>query len=305
MASQCPICKSEDSRDYQFNGEKRSYPFNGKSFSYKVCNTCELIYSDPLPNEDDLNEFYGKHFAYEAYERIKVFKKSQARSRADDLRGEFKLTGFKRILDVGAGHGYFVEALGSKGDEALGFDISASPSLRQLTSGKVYYLPKIDALEEKDFDLITMWHTLEHVPRPYPFMEEVVKRVKPGGKVLVAVPNARAKGLKTSGYIWNWFQEPYIHPLHFNADNLGLFMEKNGMKVVKTITRDTWDSNLGDSLPLFRKPKNVLVNTMPKSWAFYIHQSYRLVWTVITKSIRPLRSKDNGAELIVIAQKPG
>ncbi len=118
-----------------------------------------------------------------------------------------ELDGQERVADIGCGEGYVLGKINSK--ELVGFDISET-ALKRASSVKRAKLVKGNAEElpfsDSYFDAVLCSETLEHTQHPRKVLEELSRVVKPGGKLVVSVPN-----------------EPFINKIKSLIWNLGLF----------------------------------------------------------------------------------
>lgn len=154
------------------------------------CCACRHVYLSPRPTQDAITEAYGRPDAYAQWlvdeEGRRVMWEKRIR------RVERFATG-GQALDVGAGTGAFLHGLSQTGRwQVEGTEISGHAV--ELASQRYGIELRHGALAEVDlpsdhFDLVTLWHVLEHVPDVRSTLETVVRIVKPGGVVVIAVPN--------------------------------------------------------------------------------------------------------------------
>lgn len=113
-----------------------------------------------------------------------------------------------RLLDFGCGTGHLLKRL-CEHFEAYGYDGSAEArSLCRLTAPDAVVLEEWQSLPEAHFDVIISLHTLEHLPQPRPVMEQLVRRLAPGGLLLFVVPNPGGLGHRMKGRRWFAFRDP-------------------------------------------------------------------------------------------------
>lgn len=97
----------------------------------------------------------------------------------------------KDVLEIGFGRGFLIKSLVDQGARAVGFDPSQGPSefLKDLDA-ELHYKP-FDAglLGDRKFDLIVHCCVMEHLPDPVSFAKDILKALKPGGKVVFSVPD--------------------------------------------------------------------------------------------------------------------
>ena len=113
-----------------------------------------------------------------------------------------------RLLDFGCGTGHLLKRL-SEHFEAYGYD--ASPEARsvcRLTAPDAVVLEEWESLPAQHFDAIVSLHTLEHLPHPRPVMEQLARRLTPGGLFLFVVPNPGGIGHRMKGRKWFAYRDP-------------------------------------------------------------------------------------------------
>jgi SAM-dependent methyltransferase len=138
-----------------------------------------------------------------------------------------------RVLDVGAGPGRLVAALGEAGYVARGIEPSRrSAALAQRASRAV---ERRDLFEHADsqLDAIVMWHVLEHLDAPAAALARVRGWLRPGGLMLIGVPNLASLQSEIAGDQWLHLDAPR-HRIHFTADGLRRLLVRSGFEVVRT-----------------------------------------------------------------------
>ncbi len=128
-----------------------------------------------------------------------------------------------RVLDAGAGRGRLVESLVAAGFEATGIDPaprSTSPRVRQATIGEH---------SDSRLDAAVLWHVLEHLEDPLAALSRVAGWLRPGGVVLVAVPNLGSVQAGVAGDAWLHLDVPR-HRVHFTAHGLRALFGRAGVE---------------------------------------------------------------------------
>lgn len=191
------------------------------------CLGCSLVATHPQPER--LQERYGEGY-YAGWtgsgRRAKLWE-----SRLALLQG---VVGSGRLLDVGCGSGEFLAAARAAGFDASGTEFSAA-ARRLMKGGPVYERP---AAAPGLFDVVTMWHVLEHTPSPRAVLGEVREKLKPGGRLVLAVPNVdshwfdlvyRCVKLKRNPLYAPDNKEPHL--FHFSTRTLGRYLAECGFAV--------------------------------------------------------------------------
>jgi SAM-dependent methyltransferase len=160
------------------------------------CARCDFRHIDPLPCEDELKKFYDGTF-YES-ERPDYFAKMEEDKEWWMLRYrhyyellEAHAPG-RRILDIGSGPGYFLEAGAGRGWQVLGFEPSRMACdytrVRGLKVEQGLFSAR-DARAHGLFDVISLSMVLEHVRDPIGLIEDARSLLVPGGLLLLISPN--------------------------------------------------------------------------------------------------------------------
>lgn len=140
-----------------------------------------------------------------------------------------------RLLDAGAGRGRFVAAALAAGYDAFGIE----PSARGAGAAAALGLPVRRAgIEEADLpagtvDVVTLWHVLEHVDDPARALEQIARWLRPGGMLLMGVPNLSSWQARAGGERW-YHLDPPRHRVHFTESGIGELLRAQGFSVVAT-----------------------------------------------------------------------
>ncbi|HMC66442.1 MAG TPA: class I SAM-dependent methyltransferase, partial [Gemmataceae bacterium] len=149
-----------------------------------------------------------------------------------------------RLLDFGCGGGSFLERMHRQGWRVTGIDVSAEAVERIRTEldlqAVLGTLPHPD-LQPETFDVITMWHSLEHVHAPRTVLREAHRLLAPGGKLLVAVPNIDSLPFRWFGRDWLGLDLPR-HLTHFAPWTLRLMLERTGFRIgpIRQVRHAKW-----------------------------------------------------------------
>jgi 2-polyprenyl-3-methyl-5-hydroxy-6-metoxy-1,4-benzoquinol methylase len=203
------------------------------------CKNCQLLFRNPRPDLESISRFYEGGSTYEQWQ-------AQAQVRAMLWRKRIKLVlGSARsglLLDVGTGDGFFLE-FASRHFEVESTELSSTAADYARKRG---FAPKIGdfaamQLPDSQFDVVTIWHVLEHFTAPGAALALAHRALKPGGLLFIAVPNelnrvisgwfGRKAGESPFGPI-EWGHE--IHLSYFTPFTLRSYLRKCGFRVLKT-----------------------------------------------------------------------
>lgn len=301
----CVICQHNTFIEkFPNSQELKNWQFKGVQYKYIECCSCSLLMAHPLPNSDTLKSYYNEYYNYGSFASEAPWKKLHSKLRLLYLQKYLKP--FDKVLDFGCGHGYFVKET-SKSYSSFGYDIG-SDSINNTANGSITYSYDFSNFKERNFDLITAWHVLEHIPDTIKVLDELKTCLKPGGILAFAVPNIESLGFQLCGEKWNWVQSPLSHIFHYNSSNLSQLLSNNGFEILKVETKDSLSNNLFDIIvtKLFFKNKSrgsVKISLSSVNSPFYYHLANILRCFFIPFSWLISFKKNSGSELRIIAQK--
>jgi 2-polyprenyl-3-methyl-5-hydroxy-6-metoxy-1,4-benzoquinol methylase len=218
---------------------KRSLLFRQGEWSVYRCGGCGLGVLDPRPDPEELNELYRRSYFQSHYDSgLKPESPEMKRRLSQEthrLRFIRSIKKSGRLLDIGCGMGYFLEACRRFGYEAEGMDISADSAAYIREELKIpVAVGTVDEIDypPASFDVITMWHFFEHAREPLKYLEKAGKWLKPNGILVVDVPNYEGTDAKKMWDSWSGWSLPY-HLYHFTPDTLRRLLAKYGFKTIR------------------------------------------------------------------------
>ena len=206
------------------------------------CLRCGTGRFDPMPSHDELRSFYPRQYyggarSPEAAASTAKFHRGiewlvrLIAARHVAFLGR-ELPPGARVLDVGCGRGVVLNPLAERGFEVAGVEITseAAVGLDPRVELRVAERLAEAAFPEAHFDQIIVWHVLEHLADPFEMLTECHRLLRPGGRLIVAVPNYSSLQARWSG--WGWFHlDPPRHLHHFSLDGLRRIASRSGFRV--------------------------------------------------------------------------
>ncbi|MEZ4857354.1 MAG: class I SAM-dependent methyltransferase [Flavobacteriaceae bacterium] len=213
----------------------KDFLVSGESFNLVLDEKNQILKTVPQPKE--LSNYYESkdyishtdsrkgaiNFLYQVVKSYSLNKKTKLLKNQN--------LGIGSLLDIGAGTGEFLKYAKNKNWKVNGVEVNESA--RNLASEKGINLKKsIDDFQGNQFDVVTLWHVLEHLPNLEKTITQIESLVNEGGTLLIAVPNFHSFDAHYYKEYWAAYDVPR-HLWHFSQESMkNLFSSK--MKLVKT-----------------------------------------------------------------------
>jgi 2-polyprenyl-3-methyl-5-hydroxy-6-metoxy-1,4-benzoquinol methylase len=194
----------------------------GLWFAVVQCQECGLCFTSPRPNDYTIGQFYPAIYRPHRAPRPRRSHWRPCWFGSAEQAGEERLVlswrGEGRLLDFGCGGGSFLARMHRQAWKVTGLDVSPAAVQRVRTElglrALVGTLPHPE-LRPASFDVVTMWHSLEHVHEPLTVLREAHRLLVPGGHLMVAVPNIDSLPFRWFGPAWYGLDLPR-HLTHFS-----------------------------------------------------------------------------------------
>ncbi len=234
----CPVCAGQSRPDGAANGRVEA-----REPRPVRCAACDLVFIDPLPAGAIDPENYGDAY-YEPWNRP-VEGRARVALWRRRLRLVEKRSPVGTLLDVGCGDGLFLEIARAAGWSAEGIEFSPSGARRAAERlGRPIAIGDLtrESLLRGPFQVVTLWHVLEHLPDAGSMLDAVLRRMTPGGLLVVAVPNLdnlflrgayRIARLRALPLYEAGAREPHLS--HFDSATIGGALERYGFREIEIV----------------------------------------------------------------------
>ena len=234
----CPVCNSAQTKLFLVC---KDHTVSRETFNIVECVSCGFKFTNPRPEAEKLGAYYksedyvshsntNKGFVNSVYQMVRKYTLLKKLK----LVSEFYKTG--KILDIGCGTAEFLKTFKDAKWETLG--IEPSPEVRKMAIGNygldVREEAEIKNLETASFDVITMWHVLEHVPQLNDRIEDLKRMLKPKGLIIIAVPNPTSLDAKIYAENWAAYDVPR-HLYHFSPKDIDTIFNNHELKVFRIL----------------------------------------------------------------------
>lgn len=237
--TECPICSGK-----QFSSFLSciDHTVSHETFHIVQCQSCDLKFTNPRPTEQAIGKYYQSedyishsnsskgviNLLYKTARRFTISRKT-ALVRSISPNGT-------RFLDYGCGTGEFLYSMKKSGWISKG--IEPSPQARNFAIDKllleVFPPDEINFFPPASFDVITLWHVLEHVHQLNETIRILKNLLSDKGKLIIAVPNSDAADAGIYNEVWAAYDLPR-HLYHFNAASITRLLSNHEMQVKKII----------------------------------------------------------------------
>ncbi|HWA35490.1 MAG TPA: class I SAM-dependent methyltransferase [Cyclobacteriaceae bacterium] len=223
----CPVCQASEFNTHLIC---KDYTATGELFHVEQCQACGFLITTPRPTEENAGQYYQS----EAY----ISHTAKAAGPIDyiyltvrhfTLNWKYRLISRKgtpaKLLDFGSGTGSFLNYCIDKGIDAYGIE----PSIKARdTHAKVR--DSLAALEINDFNIITLWHVLEHVYTLEETLDKLKDLLAKTGTIFIAVPNWQSYDAQHYRAQWAAYDVPR-HLWHFSQSTMKALLSKKGFKL--------------------------------------------------------------------------
>lgn len=236
--SECPVCQGQE---FQLVLYAKDHLVSKEEFPILQCKDCNFRFTQNAPAEHKVGPYYDDEGYVEHSDSQKglvfsLYHRARRIMLGFKYRMLKKKTKGKRLLDVGSASGYFLEYMREKSYEVEGVEISQKArELCKARTGITAHEPS--ALIQKSipgsFDLISLWHVLEHVYTLADYFEAFAHYLKDDGVLAIAMPNHLCLDETYYGKYWCAYDVPR-HLWHFERKTFKRFAESRGFKLVGT-----------------------------------------------------------------------
>ena len=249
----CPVCLASETAFFG-RGSDFLFETTDEDFTLHSCRDCRCLFLDPMPGMDRIAAFYPEQYWWD--ERRGLLPKLEGLYRRFALIDHVRFiaaaahatpSGSRaRILDVGCGPGTLLSLLKKRGFDVAGVDLSLrAVEITRKEHGIDVALGSLEklSLPAEGFDVVVLLHTLEHVPNPREVLAEVIRVLKPRGRVVVQVPNIDSVQFQFFGARWYGLDVPR-HVIDYSRSSLLRLLSESGFDV-----RRVRHFNLRDNAP--------------------------------------------------------
>jgi 2-polyprenyl-3-methyl-5-hydroxy-6-metoxy-1,4-benzoquinol methylase len=247
----CPVCESTD---ISFVLKAKDETVSRQYFEVWQCNDCTLRFTQDIPDENHIGDYY-KSSAYISHSNTSrgFINKLYHAVRSVTLRSKRKLVEKNsnkqkgNLLDIGAGTGAFASTMKNAGWNVTALEPDTTARTNAEKDFKIELLPSENLFnfQPNTFDVITLWHVLEHVHELHKYLDTFYSLLINGGTLIIAVPNYTSQDAKTYAANWAAYDVPR-HLYHFSPESMHQLLSKHQFSIV--LQKPMWFDSLYVSL---------------------------------------------------------
>jgi 2-polyprenyl-3-methyl-5-hydroxy-6-metoxy-1,4-benzoquinol methylase len=217
----------------------KDHSVSQETFDLYYDETLDMLITQPHPSFENLGKYYESvDYISHTDSKRSLFEKAYHFVKGIALKNKLNLINSYQsekgqILDIGAGTGDFLLVAKNNGWQTVGIEPSEKAKAIAIQKG-ISFVNETQNLVTHSFDVITMWHVLEHVPDLDFQIKELKRLLKPNGTLIVAVPNFKSFDAKHYGKFWAAYDVP-IHFWHFSKTAIKSLFEKEQMQLQKVL----------------------------------------------------------------------
>jgi 2-polyprenyl-3-methyl-5-hydroxy-6-metoxy-1,4-benzoquinol methylase len=234
----CPICES---KHIEFHQKIKDFTVSEETYDLYKCSDCGFIFTQDAPDAAHIGPYYksddyvshsntNKGLFFKVYHKVREIMLARKHK---EIVANSSIKAGAKILDIGAGRGYFLNHMQEHKYVCTG--IEQDPDVRQaaIDQFNLNVLPpeELYKLEDKQFDVITLWHVLEHIHDYRGYLDKIKKLLKPDGLLVVALPNPSCSDQYIYKDYWSGWDVP-IHLWHFTPQNAKDLMAQYQFKMI-------------------------------------------------------------------------
>ncbi len=233
----CPVCGHTEHNIFL---QTKDYFLTGETFSLMQCTSCSFIFTSPVPEKDNVFNYYNSpEYSSHTLKKNNLFSYLYANARKFNIRQKYRIVSdyaqSGKILDVGCGTGELLKYFRDMGWYTTGIEPvdKAREFAIQQNKIEVYPEEQLKKFEQDTFDVVTLWHVLEHVYDLNQRLEELKKILKPEGVLFIAVPMIDSYDAVHYGSFWGALDVPR-HLYHFSKTTMSNLLQKHSFHIVRT-----------------------------------------------------------------------
>lgn len=249
MNEKCPWCGSENNSKFI---ELKDYFLTQEDFEILECNDCKLLFTSPCPAPDKIGDYYkSEEYLSHNEEKKGIVPMIYNQVKKVNIKNKYNIAVSRqktkdkslKLLDIGCGVGDFLNYAKGKGCEITGIEPSedARKVAEEKLNTKILSPTELENIPDNSFDIITMWHVLEHVADLKTEIYHLQRLLKKDGRLILALPNYKSYDAEYYKDKWAAYDVPR-HLNHFSQTSVKNIFKETQLQLID-IKPLKWDSH--------------------------------------------------------------
>lgn len=233
---ECPLCGSPERVVWS---PVVDHSITKEVFDIKVCTACQFHFTDPRPDRSTIGSYYqGEQYISHSNASTTVVDRLYQLARRIGMRKKHavisKLHPHGKVLDVGCGTGSFLAHLMSRGYLVQGVEPDLKAREFAIAEHGISVVPSLDQVPGfEQFQIITLWHVLEHLPDLRASLKRLYSQLADQGVIVIAVPDRESWDAGYFGTNWAALDVPR-HFYHFRRKDVHTLLKEHGFELIAT-----------------------------------------------------------------------
>ncbi len=246
----CPVCDCTESKPF-ISTRALMHASNHETYNFNQCDACQSVFLTNPVDDARLPDYYTEHYlpyrGAEAWGKYRSFvegsQRQLDRKRVEMVRRMLPRKGPFSLLDVGCGNPSFLkQAQKTLGATCTGIDFSDEGWKNQEVEHLTLFKTSVAAFEPATtFDVITLWHYLEHDYHLHQTIDKLYDCLNPGGRVIIEVPDYQSWSARKQKHFWQGWHSPR-HLTLFSKQGFEHLFDPSRWRMVKHLRYGTLDA---------------------------------------------------------------
>ncbi|WP_111683214.1 class I SAM-dependent methyltransferase [Winogradskyella tangerina] len=273
----------------------KDHSVSGETFQLLYNEALDMLETFPQPKEEDLSKYYkSEDYISHTDSKRNLLEKAYHLVRKRSLKQKLKLINSfrseeKSLLDIGCGTGDFLQTAQKDNWKITGIepDEKAREIANTKTNNAAYNIGHLKNLEENSFDVITLWHVLEHLPKLELHIKILKHLLKPNGTLVIAVPNFKSYDAAHYKEFWAAYDTPR-HLWHFSKTSISELFKKENL-ILKEILPMVFDA--------------YYVSLLSEKYKSGFMNPFKAFWVGWRSNLKAKRSKEHSSHIYFLNHK--
>ena len=280
----CPVCLNPATAP-ALTGTDFLFETTSRTFTLNACSACRCLFLNPMPGGDEIAGFYPTQYWWSAgkpgaLKRLEsIYRRVALSDHVAFIARAARNPEGADLLDVGCGSGTLPGLLKHRGFRGVGIDFSSEAArLAEAENGVRVVVGSLEraAFPDRSFDVVTLFHVMEHVAKPRDVLAEVFRILRPNGAIVLQVPSIDSWQFKLFGAKWYGLDIPR-HVIDYSKNAMLKLLNDSGF-----VPHRIRHFNLRDNAPAFVSSLFPSLDPVSRAVRYRrhdVHESVAAAWT--------------------------